>query len=457
MSFEKPIETFGRIVVAMLVALSVPTVGAMAQDTTRLSLLFLGDIMQHDTQIAAAFDPVTGKYDYTECFEHVKPVFESVDMTVGNLELSLGGPPYKGYPNFSAPDELVHTLIGSGVDVLVTANNHCLDRGKKGLQRTIAVLDTLRIPHTGTFVDSTHRANTYPLLLEQKGFRVSLLNYTYGTNGIPVTKPNIVNYIDTTLIASDIALAKLQRPDFIITFLHWGDEYQRLPNKSQKMVADFCLKHGVKLVIGAHPHVLQPMEWRKDSDQLVAYSLGNFVSGQSSRYKNGGTMLYVEMQKVSVDSTTTSTIADASYQLQYVYRDAKRKYHILPVREFESDTTMIREQMARASIRQFASDSRELFQKYNINIGERPLLQDVYIISVESFDSLQSTGASVALDSLAAHAVLKFYGVKKDTLNGMDILSVGEFYDQDMAAEALLHVKEKFPAAKASVVRRRRR
>src|ERR1044071_8248133 len=127
--------------------LIVSALTAAAQDTTKLSLLFLGDIMQHDSQLAAAFDPATGKYDYRECFQHVKPVFESADMTIGNLELSLGGPPYKGYPAFSAPDEIVDALTWSGVDVLVTANNHCLDRGKKGLQRTIAVLDTLGIPH----------------------------------------------------------------------------------------------------------------------------------------------------------------------------------------------------------------------------------------------------------------------------------------------------------------------
>jgi poly-gamma-glutamate synthesis protein (capsule biosynthesis protein) len=317
------------------------------------------------------------------------------------------------------------------------------------------VLDALRIPHTGTFADSTHRANTYPLLLEQNGFRISLLNYTYGTNGIPVTKPNIVNYIDTTLIASDIAKAKLQRPDFIITFLHWGDEYQRLPNKAQKMVGDFCFRHGVKLVIGAHPHVLQPMEWRKENDQLIAYSLGNFVSGQSSRYKNGGTMLYIEMQKVSGDSVSTTSIADAAYQLQYVYRDAKRKYHILPVREFENDTTVIREAVARASIQQFATDSRELFQKYNQDIGERPLIQDVFFVAVENLDSLTSS-ALPTMDSLVRHDVLKFYGVKTDTVEGKGILSVGEFYDHEMAVVALRHVKEQFPGSKVSVRRRRK-
>lgn len=369
--FEGWIARASRAMTACFVFLLSSAI-AHAQDSTRLSLLFIGDIMQHDSQIAAAFDEITGKHNYDLCFENVKPVFESADMTIGNLELSLGGPPYKGYPNFSAPDELVHTLINSGVDVLVTANNHCLDRGKKGLQRTIAVLDTLRIPHTGTFVDSAHRANTYPLLLERNGIRLSLLNYTYGTNGIPVTKPNIVNYIDTTRISADIIKAKEQQPDMIIVFLHWGDEYQRLPNKKQKDLAEFCFRKGVKIVIGAHPHVLQPMEWIKESDQLVVYSLGNFVSGQSSRYKNGGAMVHVELQKK--DSVTT--INRAEYELQYVYRDPLKRFKIIPVNQFESDTTLVGEKAARASIREFISDSRKLFIEHNLNVEERPIEAD---------------------------------------------------------------------------------
>lgn len=417
-----------RWVILMLIGTS-----AYAQDSTRLSLLFIGDIMQHDTQIAAAYDATTNSYNYDPCFENVKPVFESADMTIGNLELSLGGAPYKGYPNFSAPDELVHTLIRSGVDVLVTANNHCLDRGKKGLQRTIAVLDTLRMPHTGTFVDSTHRVSTYPLLLEKNGIRFSLLNYTYGTNGIPVTKPNIVNYIDTTLIGSDIVKAKEQNPDLIITFFHWGDEYQRLPNKAQKDLAEFCFKKGVKLVIGAHPHVLQPMEWRKEDDQLVVYSLGNFVSGQSSRYKNGGAMLYVELEK----KDSTVTIGRAEYELQYVYRDAVKKYHIIPVKHFESDTTLIAEKAARASIREFASDSRKLFMEHNINIGERPERDSVYFIVVDEIDTTLSA--------------IRFYGIKKDS-----VIKIGEFYDKDVAQQALIDVQKQLPNSRPMLVRRRK-
>ncbi len=421
--------TVHRLLLTLILACG--SFSSIAQDSTKLSLLFIGDIMQHDTQIAAAYDAETKTYNYDPCFEKVKPVFESADLTIGNLELSLGGPPYKGYPNFSAPDELVHTLIKSGVDVLVTANNHCLDRGKKGLQRTISVLDTLRIPHTGTFVDSTHRANTYPLLLEKNGIRFSLLNYTYGTNGIPVTKPNIVNYIDTTQIAADIIKAKEQHPDLIITFFHWGDEYQRLPNKAQKSLTEFCFKKGVKLVIGAHPHVLQPMEWRKESDQLVVYSLGNFVSGQSSRYKNGGAMLYVELEK----KDSLVKINRAEYELQYVYRDAFRKYNIIPVLDFESDSTLLAEKTARASIREFALDSRKLFMDHNLNIGERSVLDSIYYIVVDEIDTTLSA--------------IRFYGFKRDS-----VITVGEFYDKEVAQQALTDIQAQLPRSKAILGRR---
>ncbi len=429
-----------------------------AQDTTRLSLLFIGDVMQHDTQIASAYQPASGRYDYTECFAEVAPIFESVDLAIANLELTLGGPPYKGYPNFSAPDEIAYTLQSSGIDVLVTANNHCLDRGKKGLQRTISVLDTLGIPHTGTFVDSAQRAHTYPLLIERRGFRISLLNYTYGTNGIVVSKPNVVNYIDTVLMAQDIERAKLQNPDVIITFLHWGDEYQRIQNRAQKRVAEFCFQHGVKLVIGAHPHVIQPMEWRKDSDQLVVYSLGNFVSAQSSRFRNGGAMLEVELEKIKQDSLSTTKIREAGYILQYVYRDAEAKYHILPLPEFEGDSTVVREARARASLAQFAADSRELLKQYNIGIQERPLDERViYSVLIDRLDST-STLAPVISDSLINIAPsLKFFGVRVHSNGGVPVLSVGEFFDRDVASDALKMIQSQLPSARAYIARNRRR
>jgi poly-gamma-glutamate capsule biosynthesis protein CapA/YwtB (metallophosphatase superfamily) len=354
--------------------LSCYSVGGRAQDTLKLSLLFTGDIMQHDSQIYAAFNPDSSRYDYKPCFQYIKPVVAASDLAIGNLELTLAGPPFKGYPQFSAPDELLAALKDAGYDALVTANNHCVDRGQRGLERTVDLLDSAGIPHTGTFKDTLDWLNNYPLIVAAKGFRFSLLNYTYGTNGLPVLSPNIVNRIDTASIHRDIRKAKTQRTDAIIIFFHWGHEYQSLPDKWQKDLADFCFRKGVKFVIGSHPHVLQPMEWRKNEDQVVAYSLGNFVSGQRERYRNGGALLHVALQKITMpDSSSRTKISDVSYSLAAVYRgpDARRTYYLLPVDQFENDTTVVRGRIPHDMIVQFHDDSRLLFEKYNVNVKEK--------------------------------------------------------------------------------------
>lgn len=370
--------------VCLFIILGVFTCSVYAQDTTRLSLLFTGDIMGHDSQIAAAYDATARKYDYTACFQYIKPFLEAADLTIGNLEVTLAGPPYKGYPQFSSPDELAVALKDVGFDVLVTANNHSVDRGRQGIERTIEVLDSLAIPHTGTFVGATDRLNNYPLMLTKNGFTIALLNYTFSTNGIPVPKPVIVNPLDTALIRKDLERAKSLHPDVIITFVHWGVEYESLPRQNQKDITEFCFNHGSDLVIGAHPHVLQPMEWRKEQNKFVVYSLGNFVSGQRKRYTNGGAMAYLDLQKIQYNPDSSVTRIDtAGYALQWVYRSAgvKKEYFVLPVSEFENDTTgVVKEVLARQEFKLFAEDSRALFLKHNINVGELMILKEEEVI-----------------------------------------------------------------------------
>ena len=345
-----------------------------AQDTTRLSLLFAGDIMGHDSQIASAYDVARKTYDYSSCFRFVKPYVDSVDLAIGNLELTFAGPPYTGYPQFGSPDALGTTLKDIGFDVLVTANNHCVDRGRKGLERTIMMLDSFKIAHTGTFVDSLARIAASPLIVEKNGFKLAILNYTYGTNGIPVTAPNIVNHLDTAVMRKDLLKAKEARPDAIIVFTHWGSEYQSLPAKKEKDLTEFCFKHGAQMVIGAHPHVLQPMEWRKDKNQFVAYSLGNYISGQRKRYTDGGAMAYLELEKISFkpDSAVT-TIDSAGYYLGWVYRtvDANKDYYLLPVPQVEKESwKYIKDSESNAAFKVFVEDSRLLFKKFNKNVAE---------------------------------------------------------------------------------------
>jgi hypothetical protein len=348
------------------------------QDTARVSLLFAGDVMGHDSQIASAFDVNSESFDYTSCFAAIRPYVEAADIAIANLEVTLAGRPYTGYPQFSSPDALAIALQQSGFDALVTANNHCVDRGKSGLERTITMLDSFNIPHTGTFVDTLSRMNDSPLILEKNGFKIALLNYTYGTNGIPVPKGSIVNLLDTALMRRDIEKAKSLLPDIIIVFTHWGLEYQGLPTKNQVALTEFCFKIGAHMVIGAHPHVIQPMEWRKDANQFVAYSLGNFVSGQRKRYTDGGSMAYIELQKIQFtpDSSTT-TIDSAGYYLQWVHRtpDKYKDYYIYPAHTLEHDTVgHIKDVASKALFKTFVDDSRFLYRKYNKDVLEMTTL-----------------------------------------------------------------------------------
>lgn len=348
-----------------------------AQDTTRLSLLFGGDVMGHDSQIASAYSSTQKAYDYTSCFQYIKPWISSPDLALANLEVTLAGPPYKGYPQFSSPDALAVTLKDAGFDALVTANNHCVDRGRKGLERTIAQLDTLGIPHTGTFVDSLEKSTRSPLVIEKNGFKLAVLNYSYGTNGLPVPNGSIVNLLDTAVMRRDIQLAKDIKPDAIIVFTHWGTEYESLPSKWQKDLTEFCFNQGVQLVIGAHPHVIQPMEWRKETNQFVAYSLGNFVSGQRKRYTDGGAMAYVELEKINYKPDSAVTRIDqAGYYLQWVYRavDASKDYYIIPVSPDSTAVVNIKDETSKSAYKTFIDDSRFLYGKYNKNVIEMTTL-----------------------------------------------------------------------------------
>lgn len=338
-----------------------------------LSLVFAGDVMQHGPQIRAALvDSPSGIYNYFPCFEKIAPIASLADFCIANLELTLAGPPYSGYPQFSAPDALASDMKKAGIRHLVTANNHSCDRGKKGIVRTVQVLDSLGIPHTGTFANEADRAKNTPMILKKNGFTIAVLNYTYGTNGLPIPEPTIVNLLDSVAITADLAMAQAFNPDKIIAFVHWGEEYQLLPNKYQKLYAGFLLKSGVDYIIGSHPHVLQPMERMYDSilkkDQLVVYSLGNFVSNQRDRYKDGGAMFKIELQK----KNNKVELKQAGYILTWVDitdKGGDREYIIYPVSQYENDSVNI-DKPALEKMHIFRDDSRELFEKHNKNIPE---------------------------------------------------------------------------------------
>lgn len=324
-----------------------------------LSLLIAGDLMQHMPQIKAALQS-DGSYNYDECFAGIKAEVESADVAIVNFETTLAGPPYSGYPQFSAPDDFLKGVIGAGFDVLLTANNHCVDTRKKGLERTIMMMDSLGVAHLGTYRNIEEREKHYPFLLEKNGLRIVLLNFTYDTNGIPVPNPCHVNLMDTTEIAADLKKAREMKPDIIIALPHWGVEYQTLPSKEQKEMAEWLLEHGVNHIVGGHPHVAQPLELR-DGRNLVAWSMGNLVSNQSKPNTYGGYL--VRLDFIKNDSQTF--LSDQSYSLYWVSRPPdcsyRHQYRILPI-EYPDSLLTTTEQTLRGSIRK---SMQQLMKEHN--------------------------------------------------------------------------------------------
>jgi len=258
--------------------------------------------MQHKAQLDAALQP-DGTYNYSGCFTQVTPEIEAADIAICNFETTLGGAPYSGYPQFCSPDSYAEAVRDAGFDIFLTANNHCMDRRNRGLVRTLDVLDSLGIKHLGTYRNQAERDSLYPYILEHGGMRIALLNYTYDTNGIPVAKPCIVNYIDTTVMKQDLARARQLKADCIIVCMHWGTEYMLQPDSQQKKLEDWLYTHGVDHIIGSHPHVVQPVRtqpdfWGRASRHLTVWSLGNYISNMSAPHTNQGLAVTLHLLKI---------------------------------------------------------------------------------------------------------------------------------------------------------------
>ena len=338
-----------------------------------ISIVFMGDIMGHNSQINSAFSSEARRYNYEDVFSNVSHIIEVADFAIANLEVTLAGKPYRGYPRFSSPDELAVACKNMGIDVLVTANNHSCDRGAEGVLRTIDVLDSLGIRHTGTFKNSADRAKNNLLILSKNNIRIGLLNYTYGTNGLPPPSKTIINRIDLSTIVSDIKKSKEAFLDKLIIMIHWGNEYQSQPSKNQIEIAEFLFRNGVDIIIGSHPHVLQRMEYiqktKKSDEHLIAYSLGNFLSNQRRRRTDGGAILRLTLTKKNKDTN----ISHCGYYLTWVHKiivDNKRKFEIIPCSIFEAHEFYDMDYSSKERMKLFTKDSRTLLEKENIAVKE---------------------------------------------------------------------------------------
>ena len=338
--------SFGRRLTSLLGKIFLLTLlaGGTAHGQS-LKIVFAGDLMGHMPQHNAALQP-DGTYDYAPCFRYIKDYVKSADLAIVNLEVPLAGRPYSGYPQFSSPDALAACAKEAGFDLMTTANNHCMDRGRRGLERTLRALDSLGIPHLGTYRDRAQRDAEHPLMVDVKGLRLALLTYTYGTNGIPAVSPNIVNLIDTAEMARDLRVARDKGADFVITLIHWGIEYATKANREQEETARWLLTHGCDAVIGGHPHVVQnftldAIPGNDRNTEVVVYSLGNLVSNQRDVNTDGGIMVELQLTKVQHSSFiiqqqvqhSSFIIQHCKYLPYWVHRgtvDGLYQYYIVP-------------------------------------------------------------------------------------------------------------------------------
>lgn len=342
---------------------------AIAESDT-MKFLFIGDVMGHDPQIEAARKR-DGQYDYSSVFRPIQTLVNKVDFAIANLEVPLAGEPYTGYPKFSSPDQLAADLKSAGIDILMTANNHTCDKGKGGIIRTVKVLDSLGMRHTGSWKDTASWQEQRVLILEKQSFKVGILNYTYGTNYLPAPPPTFVNLIDTARIAKDIKYCDSLKLDELIVFLHWGKEYELKQSADQAELAAWIFQKGVKIVIGAHPHVVQPMQMipGQKGDKLVVYSLGNFVSDQRTSPRDGGAVFELSLVKIS----NKVHIADRGYHLTWVHKfleSNKMQYEVLICSQSESENYKSLNDYSRGKMKEYMNLMRSHLKDNNLGVPE---------------------------------------------------------------------------------------
>ncbi len=320
--------------------LTTPASLSVTPDTAvTIRILCTGDIMTHASVINAAKVKTAKKYDFLPSFELVAPYLQSADLTIGNLETVIAGDSFgiSGYPTFNAPQVLANDLKEIGFDLLTTCNNHSFDKGLKGLKNTLHHIDSIGFLHTGTFTDTVpHKRHIMTVI---KGCKVGVLAYTYGINGTLNSRTSrYINTIDTIKILNEINSIKAEKADILIAVMHFGDEYQMNPSGEQKSLVQFLWRNDVQIVIGHHPHVLQPAVFDTANNRFVVFSLGNFYSSQKGNNRDIGGIADITVRKMPGDSLFKITDAHINVLSVITWTDIlKQRYTVLPL-----DSTVIK-------------------------------------------------------------------------------------------------------------------
>lgn len=301
--------------------------------TTEVNIISVGDIFLHTNNLAAAFDPATKTYNFDSVFSSVADYFKGADLAtawLGGVMDATG--PYTGYPLFKSPVALIDTLQAIGLDVAFRTN-HTMDFGVKGLNMTTDILDKHAIAQVAA--SATEENSKKPFIYQKDNLKIAYLGYIYGMNGLPIPEPWMINLIDLDKIQKDIIEAKKQS-DFVVVALHFGTEYERYPNQWQKETAQKIADAGADMIIGSHPHVIQPTDVVTSADGrkvYVAYSLGNFYCGQRDQYTDSGMILKYTIEKTGPD-TKLKEIGYIPTWVAEFRENGKTQYKILPDKKY---------------------------------------------------------------------------------------------------------------------------
>jgi len=338
------------------------------------TICFVGDLMCHSTQFNYA-KVGADTFDFTGVYREIKPFLSEPDLTVGNLETVIAGKNkgYSGYPYFNAPDDFIYALKDAGFDLLITANNHALDQGWEGVERTIEVLNENRIYQSGTFISKEDRDSVR--IFEINSIRIAILAYSENTNGLPIPKGKdfVINLIDEELIKQDISKAREQNIDVVVVHLHYGPEYNREPSDYQKQVVRKIIAFGADIIIGGHPHVVQPVDFFKTNNikldsGFIAYSMGNFISNQRWRYSDAGVILNIEISKNIMSDSIY--ISEVNYLPTWVFRgqtERGREFIILPSQNADDSTYYYLTAQDKILMKEAFRDTKEIINKYSTN------------------------------------------------------------------------------------------
>ena len=299
----------------------------------QISVVMVGDVLTHDSVLADA-KKEDGSYDFKDMFSYIKSMIKDYDLKYVNQESIIGGPTFKytGYPTFNAPDAIGNDLIDIGFNVFSLANNHAYDKGETAILYSNKYWKSKNVIVAGTYSSLEERDNIK--VYEKNGLKYAFLSYTTSLNGYQLSsdKNYLVNMYSNDKVKADVDKIK-DKVDIVMVAMHWGEEYTNTPTSSQKEIAKYLSDIGVDLVIGSHPHVVQPIEYINNT--LVIYSLGNFISNQLVLGLNPAIGLMVGIDIIKENDKLTFSIKQK--ELLYSYSNNSREFKVIPFSKLNDD------------------------------------------------------------------------------------------------------------------------